>query len=151
MPATRSRINLDPNTALYFSCRTVDACALVRMRGPTIHDHDVPNILSPLASVARAHRGRCALDMSHVPNFSCAWLNALVALSHHCRQLEGQLAVAGLTGSTTRLLNKSGMANHFHIAPTQADALSCVRPTPLGTLRGALSRLARRGASSDAA
>ena len=76
-----------------------------------------------LVALARLTGGRLALDMTQVTDFSCAWINAMIAASQHCEQFGGKLAIMSLAPRLESLLRETGLHRQLYLAGSVKEAL----------------------------
>ncbi len=130
-----------PKPTMLFSTSFTDGIVTVAVIGPTVRERHVPALVRYLAEIADEHDGRMVVSMAGARSFTCAWLNALVALSRRCRHLGGRLVVTGLTRETEKLLRESGLDQHLSFTHDQNDARMAVECGSIAPWRLAVARL----------
>jgi len=68
-------------------------------------DEDVLTLSARLSELAGQACGHIALDLSVVEEFSTAWMKTLADLSRTCRELGGELEMAGMCPIAEKVLN----------------------------------------------
>lgn len=85
-----------PSIGSLLSVRRDGDVALVTIMCQSIMDRQAAILTPALLEIAKRHDGRLAIDLAEVADFSCAWINSLLALSKACDELSGKLVVFSL-------------------------------------------------------
>lgn len=105
---------------------TVDRLAyatVVTFTTPSLREAHAAQLGPELISLARLTGGRLALDMSQVTDFSCAWINAMIAAARQCEQFGGKLAIMALSPKLEGLLRETGLHRQLYLAGSVKEAL----------------------------
>lgn len=90
---------------------------------PHLREAHAAQLGPELIALARLTGGRLALDMTQVTDFSCAWINAMLAASQHCEQFGGRLAIMSLSPRLESLLRETGLHRQLYLAGSVKEAL----------------------------
>jgi len=90
---------------------------------PHLREAHAAQLGPELIALARLTGGRLALDMTQVTDFSCAWINAMLAASQHCEQFGGRLAIMSLNPRLENLLRETGLHRQLYLAGSVKEAL----------------------------
>ncbi|MBX3388580.1 MAG: STAS domain-containing protein [Phycisphaeraceae bacterium] len=90
---------------------------------PHLREAHAAQLGPELVALARLTGGRLALDMTQVTDFSCAWINAMIAASQHCEQFGGKLAIMSLSPRLENLLRETGLHRQLYLAGSVKEAL----------------------------
>lgn len=96
---------------------------VVTFRTPHLREAHAAQLGPELIALARLTGGRLALDMTQVTDFSCAWINAMLAASQHCEQFGGRLAIMSLSPRLESLLRETGLHRQLYLAGSVKEAL----------------------------
>jgi anti-anti-sigma factor len=108
-----------------------------------LREPQADRVVRELEPLVRRFRGRIALRVSGVVNFSCAWINALVHLSRACAQQGGRLVIFGGHRAFTELIRNTGLDRNLRLASTQDNAMRLLGEPAPGLLDRAGRWLAR--------
>ena len=109
----------------------------------SIREHEAASLEPLLLRAADQCRGHLALNLAQVSSFSCAWINALLALTRRCESLGGQLAIFGLSLHAESFLRSTGLHKQLHLYRGRDNALAAVGLAPSPATAAALDALAR--------
>ncbi len=90
---------------------------------PHLREAHAAQLGPELIALARLTGGRLALDMTQVTDFSCAWINAMIAASQQCEQFGGKLAIMSLSPRLEALLRETGLHRQLYLAGSVKEAL----------------------------
>ncbi|MBL8875433.1 MAG: STAS domain-containing protein [Phycisphaerae bacterium] len=90
---------------------------------PHLREAHAAQLGPELVALARLTGGRLALDMTQVTDFSCAWINAMLAAAQHCEQFGGRLAIMSLSPRLETLLRETGLHRQLYLAGSVKEAL----------------------------
>ncbi len=89
----------------------------------SIKDKQAALLRQSLIALAKERRGRLALDLSSVSDFTCAWINVMLELTRACRRDNWDLAIYGLHGPTRSILKATHLDRKMTICPNREEAL----------------------------
>lgn len=96
-----------------------------------LREAQAARVLRELEPLVERFRGRVAIRVSGVVNFSCAWINALIDLSRACAARGGRLVVFGGHRAFTDLVRRTGLDRDLRLARTQDQAMRLLgEPAP---------------------
>jgi anti-sigma B factor antagonist len=105
-------------------------CVLVVARG----ECDITNaslLREQLLGMLARESARMVVDLSGLEFLDCAGAGALVAVSRRAMLLGGTLAIAAPRAPVARLLQLTGLDQHFAVFPSSPSALAAVRQVSL--------------------
>jgi anti-anti-sigma factor len=114
--------------------------AIVTVAIASIRDHHAELIAQRLASIATDRGGHLAINLSHVAEFSCAWINALVRLAASCEASGGRLVVFDLAEPAAKVLRRTGLDKQLHLCRGRNAALRALGEPAPSAFAEALSR-----------
>src|SRR5262245_26788443 len=129
-----------PNDLMFTLSRIGDA-AVVTLACPVVLDQQARQLGEYLSALARNVGGRMAVEVAGIGSFSCAWINTLIELTQRCRMLGGDLVVYGRSRTHVKLLRRTGLTRHLHVAPGRAAALTMLGAASVSPWRLAVARL----------
>lgn len=89
----------------------------------SIKDKQAALLRQSLIALVKERRGRVALDLSSVTDFTCAWINVMLELTRACRRDNWDLAIYGLHGPTRGILRATHLDRKMTICPNRDEAL----------------------------
>lgn len=94
--------------------RLFEACdaTTIRIDLAPMRDEDVVQLSACLQEIAGKSRGRLAIDLSAVEEYSTAWMKALSDLDHACSQLGGELKFEGMCDRARRVYQDTRRLQH---------------------------------------
>ena len=98
------------------SCSRIGSLLRVRVDDPQF-------AVDPGNDLARKVQGNIALDLTLVKPLNCAWINHIITYHHRCRNLGGQLVIAGLPVDAADILRTTGLDKKLIMSATREDAL----------------------------
>jgi anti-anti-sigma factor len=110
-----------PMTTL--SLGRIGDAGLVKLSCPSIRERQAAVLGRHLHEVAEHVRGRLVLEVSCVSQFTCAWINTLIALARRCRDLGGELILMGLSRKEVAMLRATGLEKYLCLAHGQQEVL----------------------------
>lgn len=120
----------------------------------SIKDKQASLLRQSLLTLAKERRGRLALDLSSVNDFTCAWINVMLEVTRACRRENWDLAIFGLKGNARDILRATHLDRKMTICITRDDALGKLgidQPTMWERLVGNFSAPAPHSAQPDSA
>lgn len=91
-----------------------------------IGDEHASMLRDAAEEAAACFAGRLVIDLSLVTDFSCAWINALLALDRHCWELGGALCVFGMRRELHDVLHQTGLDASLLLRADERSALAAV-------------------------
>jgi anti-anti-sigma regulatory factor len=88
-----------------------------------IKDKQAAILRQSLLAVVKERRGRVALDLSSVKDFTCAWINVMLEVTRVCRKENWDLAIFGLKGAARDILRATHLDRKMTICFDRAEAL----------------------------
>lgn len=116
---------LPGETVLTFSIR--HGAGFVTLAAADLNHRELGQLLSHLQDLARKVQGNIALDLVMVRPLNCAWINGLIDYHHNCRELGGQLVIAGLPPDAADIMRTTGLDKKLIMSATREDALRYFR------------------------
>lgn len=110
----------------YLSVERLSDAAIVTLREPSLREAHAEQLQPELISLARLTAGKLVLDLSQVRDFSCAWINTMIATGGQCSRMGGRLCICGLSKELHAFLKDTGLHRTLHIAPTLREARDIV-------------------------
>lgn len=110
----------------YLSVERLSEAAIVTLREPSLRETHAELLQPELISLARLTAGKMVLDLSQVRDFSCAWINTMIATAGQCSRMGGRLCICGLSKELHAFLKDTGLHRTLQIAPTLREARDIV-------------------------
>ena len=114
--------------------------AIVTIAAASIRDHHTDLLTTRLATIATDRGGHLGLDLSHVAEFSCAWINAMIRLGESCTRAGGRLVVFDLAEPASRMLRKTGLDKQLTLCRGRNAALRALGEPGPSAFAEAMSR-----------
>jgi len=133
-----------PDTTLsdtMFTLSRVGDIAVVSLTCPAIREHQAHVLGRYLQELCDDVTGRVVLEVTGVAQFSCAWINTLLSLTHRCRAMGGNLVILGMPAQDERMLRSTGLDKHLYLRPSRSAAFAEFGTPSLAPWRLALARL----------
>jgi anti-anti-sigma regulatory factor len=115
--------------------------AIVTIAASSIRDHHTDLLTTRLATIATDRGGHLGLDLSHVAEFSCAWINAMIRLAESCARAGGRLVVFDLAEPAAKMLRKTGLDKQLTLCRGRNAALRALGEPAPSAFAEAMSRL----------
>lgn len=115
-----------PSSDRYLSVERLSDAAIVTLREPSLRETHAEQLQPELISLARLTAGKLVLDLSQVRDFSCAWINTMIAIGGQCSRVGGRLCICGLSKELHAFLKDTGLHRTLQIAPTLREARDIV-------------------------
>lgn len=96
---------------------------VVQITIASIKDKQAGLLRQALLSMVKERRGRVALDLSSVKDFTCAWINVMLEVTRACRRENWDLAIFGLKGTARDILRATHLDRKMTICWSRDDAL----------------------------
>jgi len=145
---TGRTISLDPHDAPItdehiapVDVRVVDGMVIAELQCQVVHERHSQVLLAMLQETAREHVGRMVIDLSKVQRFTCAWINAMIALSALCEQLGGKMWVVGADAKSKELFAVTHLDKRVNFAGSIEQAVQHFSGATISPWRVALARL----------
>lgn len=115
--------------------------AIVTIAAASIRDHHTDLLTTRLAMIATDRGGHLGLDLSHVVEFSCAWINAMIRLAGSCATVGGRLVVFDLPEPAAKMLRKTGLDKQLTLCRGRNAALRALGEPAPSAFAEALNKL----------
>ncbi|GDX98112.1 hypothetical protein LBMAG48_05160 [Phycisphaerae bacterium] len=112
---------LPGETVLTFGIR--HGAGFVTLAAAELNQRELVGMFNHLNDLARKVQGNIALDLTLVKPLNCAWINHIITYHHRCRNLGGQLVIAGLPVDAADILRTTGLDKKLIMSATREDAL----------------------------
>jgi anti-anti-sigma regulatory factor len=116
---------LPGETVLTFSIR--HGAGFVTLAASDLTPRELAQLHNQLNDLARKVQGNIALDLTLVKPLNCAWINSLIDVHHGCKNLGGQLVIAGMPPDAADILRTTGLDKKLIMSATREDALRYFR------------------------
>jgi|GEM_PF-4055398 len=114
--------------------------AIVTIAAASIRDHQVDLLSRRIESIATDRGGHVALNLAHVAEFSCTWINAMVRLAGSCAQAGGRLVVYDLAEPAARVIRRTGLDKQLTLCRGRNAALRALGEPARSVFSEALSK-----------
>jgi len=98
-----------------FTVRSIGDRFVIKLLCPSVHERQAIILSEQLAAVVLRSKGRLVLELSEMKSCTCAWINALLALSKRCRDEGGQLLLVSVPEAFRAVLASTGLTKHLAI------------------------------------
>lgn len=113
-------VDIPPLPQSLMTVEDIGGMHFVRIDVPAVRERQAYALTEPLCDLADRTNGKLTLDLSKVAAFSCAWINALIAVSKRCKGKGGNLVLAGVSTPCEQMLRQMGLHKQFTIVRAAA-------------------------------
>ncbi len=102
-----------PNTLM--TVEDIGGMHFVTIDCPDVRERQAAILQDSICNIADKQGGRVTIIMGKVANFSCAWINSLIAINSKCTSKGGKLTLTGVAQPAVHILKQMGLAKKFTI------------------------------------
>jgi anti-anti-sigma regulatory factor len=88
-----------------------------------IKDKQAGLLRQSLLAMVKERRGRLALDLSNVTDFTCSWINVMLEVTRACRRENWDFAIFGLRGTARAILRATHLDRKMTVCSCRDEAL----------------------------
>jgi anti-anti-sigma regulatory factor len=114
-PACSEPIDIPPLPKTLMTVEDIGGMQFVTIDCPDVRERQAAILEESICNVADKHDGRVTILMGKVANFSCAWINSLLAINTKCTAKGGTLTLTGVAQPAAHMLKQMGLAKKFRI------------------------------------